>query len=109
MICASNSRSSRGLTAFTEPCVPSGMNAGVSIAPWAVTTRPWRDFESRSFESSSNTRHCRQRYQYVATEVVIRLLLDVQIEFHLKCAPPGLHDPFHRRCSMAGLLDQRIR
>src|SRR5581483_673079 len=54
MICAFNSRSSRGLTALTEPCVPTGMNAGVSIAPCAVVNRPRRAFDCRSCARSSN-------------------------------------------------------
>ena len=29
-----------GLTPFTEPCVPTGMNAGVSIMPCTVVNRP---------------------------------------------------------------------
>ena len=34
----------RGLTAFTVPCVPTGMKTGVSITPCGVTRRPRRAF-----------------------------------------------------------------
>src|SRR5438270_11996919 len=53
MICAFISRSSRGLTPFTEPCVPTGINAGVSITPCAVVNRPCRAFDCRSVVKSS--------------------------------------------------------
>ncbi len=43
MICARTaSRSSRALTPFTVPTVPTGMKIGVSMAPWSVTRRPAR-------------------------------------------------------------------
>src|ERR1043166_1814499 len=54
MICALSSRSSRGLTVFTEPCVPTGMNAGVSMLPCAVTSRPTRALVFLSCAFSSN-------------------------------------------------------
>src|ERR1700693_427386 len=54
MICAVISRSSRGLTAFTLPCVPTGINTGVSITPCAVFMRPRRAFDFRSCPRSSN-------------------------------------------------------
>src|SRR2546423_14131167 len=53
MIGALSSRSSLGLTAFTLPCAPTGMNAGVSIAPCPVVSRPCRAPDSRSFVKSS--------------------------------------------------------
>ena len=40
MICVPISRSSRGSIAFTLPCVPTGMNTGVSTTPCAVVNRP---------------------------------------------------------------------
>src|SRR5438874_10953945 len=54
MIWASSSRSSRGLTAFTLPCVPTGIKAGVLITPCAVVMRPRRAFVCRSCARSSN-------------------------------------------------------
>src|SRR3954470_6846437 len=42
MICALSSRSSTGETALTVACVPTGMNTGVSMVPWRVTSRPRR-------------------------------------------------------------------
>ncbi len=43
-----------GVTAFTVPCVPTGMNAGVSITPCAVVNRPRRALDCRSWARSSN-------------------------------------------------------
>lgn len=40
IICAPVSLRSSGETALTEPCVPTGMNAGVSKVPWAVVISP---------------------------------------------------------------------
>src|SRR5207237_3734180 len=54
MICALSSRSSRGLTAFTDPCVPTGMKAGVSMLPCAVSSRPTRALVFLSVAFSSN-------------------------------------------------------
>src|ERR1043166_8815642 len=54
MIWALSSRSSRGLTALTEPCVPTGMNAGVSMTPCAVVSWPRRAFVFLSLAFSSN-------------------------------------------------------
>src|SRR6266436_2121620 len=54
MICAFSSRSSRGLTAFTLPWVPTGMNAGVSITPCPVVSRPERAFVLLSVALTSN-------------------------------------------------------
>ena len=45
MICAPTSRSSAGDTAFTVPCVPTGMKIGVSITPCRVSSRPRRAFD----------------------------------------------------------------
>src|SRR6516165_7312380 len=62
------------------------MNAGVSMAPYAVVNRPWRAPESRSLERSSNTRHCaavsvfRNRSRY-------RLAKQCRSRVHLKRVP----------------------
>src|SRR5437899_978034 len=62
MICALSSRSSRGLTAFTLPWVPTGMNAGVSISPCAVASRPRRARDERLLVINSNIAgHVRDR------------------------------------------------
>src|SRR5687768_3900525 len=42
MIGAPRSSRSRCVTAFTAPCVPTAMNAGVSIAPCGVVSTPRR-------------------------------------------------------------------
>ena len=39
IICAPVSRSRPGSTPFTVPCVPTGMNAGVSTTPCGVVNR----------------------------------------------------------------------
>src|SRR5436305_6915223 len=54
MISAFSSRSSRGLVAFTLPCVPTGINAGVSMMPCGVVNRPRRAFDRGSVASKSN-------------------------------------------------------
>jgi hypothetical protein len=45
MTCAPSATSSSGDTVFTDPCVPTGMNTGVSITPCGVTSRPRRASE----------------------------------------------------------------
>ena len=45
-----------GRTPLTVPCVPTGMNAGVSNAPWRVVTWPSRASVDGSFASRSKTR-----------------------------------------------------
>src|SRR5450759_2567226 len=71
MICALSSRSSRGLTAFTLPCVPTGINAGVSITPCVVASRPRRARDERLLVINSNIaghvrdrRKCRKRIRF---------------------------------------------
>src|ERR1043166_1536885 len=54
MIWDLSSRSSRGLTALTEPWVPTGMNTGVSITPCAVVSWPRRAFVFLSVAFNSN-------------------------------------------------------
>src|SRR5436305_1274381 len=54
MIWACSSRSSAGETAFTVPCVPTGMKMGVSMMPCAVVKRPRRALVWASVLSSSN-------------------------------------------------------
>ena len=43
---------SRGVTALTAPAVPTGMNAGVSTAPCAVSSRPRRARPSHAVTSN---------------------------------------------------------
>src|ERR1039457_715762 len=54
MICVPISRSSRGSSALTLACVPTGMNTGVSTTPCAVVNRPSRALVCASVLSSSN-------------------------------------------------------
>src|SRR6185295_4675783 len=54
MISVPISSSSRGSSALTLPCVPTGMNTGVSMAPRAVVSRPSRALVEVSFLSNSN-------------------------------------------------------
>ena len=42
MIDAPMASSIPGVPALIVPCVPTGMNAGVSITPWEVVIRPRR-------------------------------------------------------------------
>src|SRR5688572_25007062 len=55
MICVPISTSSRGSSAFTLACVPTGIKTGVSIVPCAVCNRPNRARLAESFLISSNT------------------------------------------------------
>ena len=41
-ICAPVSATIAGVNAFTVAAVPTGMKAGVSTVPWAVSSRPRR-------------------------------------------------------------------
>ncbi len=50
------SRNSRGSSAFTLACVPTGMNTGVSITPRVVVNRPRRAREDGSVFNNSNMR-----------------------------------------------------
>src|ERR1044072_3785711 len=45
---------SSGVSVFTEPAVPTGMNAGVSTSPWDVVKRPARAPVDGSSASSWN-------------------------------------------------------
>src|ERR1043166_5967294 len=45
---------SPGVSVFTEPAVPTGMNAGVSTSPWDVVKRPARAPVDGSWASSWN-------------------------------------------------------
>src|SRR5436190_6121118 len=45
---------SRLVNALTAPCVPTGMNTGVSTDPWAVVSRPRRARPSRASSSKRN-------------------------------------------------------
>lgn len=55
MIWVPISRNSRGSSAFTLACVPTGMNTGVSMIPRAVVKRPSLAFEAGSVWTISNT------------------------------------------------------
>src|SRR5688572_22595403 len=54
MICVPISTNSRGSSAFTLPCVPTGMNTGVSMTPCFVVSRPNRAWLCVSVFRSSN-------------------------------------------------------
>src|ERR1700734_433204 len=54
MICVPISSSSRGSSALTLACVPTGMNTGVSTMPWAVRNFPRRALVCASVLRSSN-------------------------------------------------------
>src|SRR5712692_8270329 len=54
MICVPISRNSRGSSALTLPCVPTGMKTGVSTVPREVVSRPRRACEPASVWSNSN-------------------------------------------------------
>ncbi len=56
MICVPISRNSRGSSALTLACVPTGMNTGVSITPRVVVSRPSRPFDAVSVSNNSNMR-----------------------------------------------------
>src|ERR1041384_4528160 len=55
MICVPISSNSRESSALTLPCVPTGMNTGVSIRPCPVVSRPRRALVEASDLRSSNT------------------------------------------------------
>src|SRR5580704_1819985 len=58
MILASNSQArSRCNTPFTVACVPTGINTGVSIVPWAVWSKPARAPVSGHVARISNFTH----------------------------------------------------
>src|SRR5258706_197176 len=50
---------SLGVSVFTEPAVPTGMNAGVSTSPWDVVKRPARALVDGSSASSWNEKGIR--------------------------------------------------
>src|SRR5260221_7583851 len=54
MICVPISWSSRGSSALTLACVPTGMNTGVSMTPCAVVSFPRRALVGASVFSSLN-------------------------------------------------------
>src|ERR1019366_8726931 len=54
MICVPISWSSRGSSAFTLACVPTGMNTGVSMTPCAVVSFPRRALVCESVLRSLN-------------------------------------------------------
>src|SRR5271165_5972937 len=54
MICVPISLSSRGSSALTLACVPTGMNTGVSTTPWGVVSLPRRALVCKSVLRSSN-------------------------------------------------------
>src|SRR5215471_4747392 len=54
MIAAPASSSISWVSALTVPAVPTGINAGVSNAPWAVSTSPVRALELLSRAISLN-------------------------------------------------------
>jgi hypothetical protein len=54
MICAPVFATSSGSNPFTEPFVPTGMNAGVSNQPCGVETRPTRAWHKDERALTSN-------------------------------------------------------
>src|SRR6516165_1564954 len=54
MICAPVSTTARGVMPLTEPYVPTGMNAGVSIVPRDSVMRPRRAGPSEATSSNFN-------------------------------------------------------
>src|SRR5438270_878162 len=101
MICAFISRSSRGLTPFTEPCVPTGINAGVSITPCAVVDRPCRAFDCRSGVKSSKFFCIRTRDSSTSlgmTNAAQNILCEPRFSLYIRDSPHrSVRDFFARR------------
>src|SRR5437588_10894671 len=109
MIGAFNSRSSRGLTAFTLPCVPTGMNAGVSIAPCAVVKRPCRARDCRSWARSSNVFCIRKRRfacSHGITTKAQNILCEPGFSLYIRTSPHQARDSVLR--DWAGFFVVRI-
>src|SRR6266446_698813 len=90
MICAFISRSSRGLTPFTDPCVPTGINAGVSITPCAVVNCPRLAFECRSVVESTKLFCIRTRDSATSlamTNAAQNILCGVAFSLYLRGSP----------------------
>src|SRR6266571_799534 len=111
MICAFSSRSSRGLTPFTEPCVPTGINAGVSTTPCAVVKRARRAFEYRLDAKSSKFFCIRSRDSSTSlgmTNAAENILCRSQSSLYIRGLP---HQARERVCgaAWAGFLSPGVR
>src|SRR5271156_904376 len=96
MICVPISRSSRGSSALTLACVPTGMKTGVSTTPCAVVNFPKRAFVCESVLRSSNI--ARRFNQNGAVEHEIFRYENLSNSTRTKITFGGAIDHLHRHC-----------